>query len=248
LNQADFVLARCLLNDLRAGSVANLHKSRPPFDFTGTRPLLPTNFPPIPCSPTPSSTCHNRRLTLDLDERDGWPTELRVLLERYPRASWRDQRSPGASFWLSIHDGFRREAAELGRLTEDFRAGRMTLHDLSVQASPRLRNLIAHLHGHHEIEDFHYFPAFREADRRLAAGFDALARDHEKLQQDIGAAAAAADALMMSVHSAEPAAVAQSFAERYESASGALFERLLRHLTDEEDLIVPLLIDRQSVY
>jgi hypothetical protein len=188
-------------------------------------------------------------LTLDIDERNGWPVELRVLLERYPRASWRDQRSAGASFWLSIHDGFRREAAELDRLNEDFRAGRITVHELAVHASPRLRNLIAHLHGHHEIEDFHYFPAFREAERRLAAGFDALARDHEKLQLDIGAAAAAADALMMAAHSAEPASAAHTLAaERYESASGALFERLLRHLTDEEDLIIPLLIDRQSVY
>lgn len=190
-----------------------------------------------------------RGLTLDLEQRDGWPADLRILLERYPRASWRDQRSPGAIFWLSIHDRFRHEATELSALADEYRARQIAITDLAVRVAPRLRGMIAHLHGHHEIEDFHYFPSFRETEKRLAPGFDALGRDHEQLQEDIGAALAAADALMMAAHSGErPSAAHSAAAERYLTASERLFARLLRHLHDEEDLIIPLLIDRRSAY
>ena len=109
--------------------------------------------------------------------------------------------------------------------------------------------MIAHLQGHHEIEDFHYFPSFRETEKRLAAGFDALERDHEQLQQSIGAALAAADAFWVAAQSVEPPSAAQlGAAERYLKASQELFDRLLRHLSDEEDLVIPLLIDRHSIY
>ncbi len=172
-----------------------------------------------------------------------------MLLEQYPRPTWREHRSPGARFWLSIHDGFRREAAQLRAIADEYRTQKISPPELAVRASPRLQGMIAHLHGHHEIEDFHYFPSFRESERRLAEGFDALGRDHERLLADIGTATAAADALMMAAHSAGEAAAAQrAAAQRYIDASERLFARLLRHLIDEEDLIIPLLIDRQSVY
>ena len=47
---------------------------------------------------------------------------------------------------------------------------RSSAAQLAVIAAPRLRGLIAAMHGHHQIEDFHYFPAFRRTEPRLAAG------------------------------------------------------------------------------
>ena len=47
-----------------------------------------------------------------------------------------------------------------------------------MTAGPRLQTLLGNLHGHHQIEDHHYFPVFRQAEPRLAAGFGLLANDH----------------------------------------------------------------------
>jgi len=35
-------------------------------------------------------------LTLDLDRRTGWPADLRVLLDQYPRESWPGHPNLGA--------------------------------------------------------------------------------------------------------------------------------------------------------
>jgi hypothetical protein len=41
--------------------------------------------------------------------------------------------------------------------------GREAAHgELAAVSAPRLRAMVGHLHGHHEIEDYHYFPTFRE--------------------------------------------------------------------------------------
>ena len=46
-------------------------------------------------------------MSLDLDTRTGWPDELRLLLDRFPRVVWPDHVNLGqvARFWLDIHDG-----------------------------------------------------------------------------------------------------------------------------------------------
>jgi hypothetical protein len=37
------------------------------------------------------------------------------------------------------------------------------------------------LHGHHQIEDHHYFPLLRQKDARIERGFDLLDADHHAL-------------------------------------------------------------------
>ena len=85
------------------------------------------------------------------------------------------------------------------------------------------------MHGHHQIEDFHYFPAFRRAEPQLAAGFDRLEREHASLSRSVEAALAALGELRAAAErSAEPAAAAtqQLAAQRYVDAAATLCREL----------------------
>jgi len=168
-----------------------------------------------------------------------------VLLERHPRATWSAQTSPTVQFWLEVHDSFRRECVALAMAGDDGRGGRLTARELAAVSAPRLRAMVGHLHGHHEIEDYHYFPTFREAEPRLAPGFDLLANDHALLHADIARALGALSELVAAADASAPgAAAAQHAADRYLRESDMLYRRLIRHLGDEEDLIIPLLLER----
>lgn len=181
----------------------------------------------------------------DIDQRAAWPPELRVLFDRHPRDSWNLERSSHAGFWLEIHDGFRYELAGLDAAGDDFRRGHVGAPQLAAIGAPRLHGLIAHLRGHHEIEDFHYFPVFRAQEPRLARGFDTLAADHVALQRDIDAALATLRELLAAAERPLAASsAAQHAADRFIEASARLGRRLQRHLADEEDLVVPLLLER----
>jgi hypothetical protein len=173
----------------------------------------------------------------------GWQARRRLLLERHPRASWAGAASSSAAFWLEVHEHLRRDAAGLLVASDDYRRSPA---QLAVVAAPRLRGLIGAMHGHHQIEDFHYFPAFRQAEPQLAAGFDRLEREHSSLGSRVAAALAALDELHAAVaRSAEPDASStlELATERYVSAAAALCRELARHLDEEEDLVVPLLLE-----
>jgi hypothetical protein len=184
-------------------------------------------------------------LTVATDSSVSSAPELRALLERHPRASWREQASPTVQFWLDVHDGFRRDCVALESAGDDYRAGRLRVTELAVHVATRLRGMLAHLHGHHEVEDHHYFPAFRDAAPGLAGAFDSLAADHAALAEDArGALAAVADLVAAADAGADSAAAAEQAARRYLAIGDKLCRRLVRHLDDEELLIIPLLIDR----
>jgi iron-sulfur cluster repair protein YtfE (RIC family) len=184
-------------------------------------------------------------LSLDLDQRRGWPAELRFLLERYPRTEWLAQRSADVAFWLEIHDSFRHSCVALELLASDFKEGRRSVHDFAIVAAPRLRTLVANLHGHHRTEEFHYFPVFRSHEKRLAAGFDCLEKDHAELQEDVTTALAALRELGAAASGGSPSDAALA-ADRYAATSSRLCRRLCRHLGDEEDLVIPLLLERDA--
>lgn len=174
---------------------------------------------------------------------DGWQARQRLLLERHPRESWTGAASASAAFWLEVHAHLRRDAAGLLAASD---AHRRSPEKLAIVATPRLRGLIGSMHGHHQIEDVHYFPAFRQTEPRLAAGFDGLERDHSRLGEHVAAALAALEELHSAVaRSAEPGmdSTLDLATERYVDAAGALCRELTRHLDDEEDLVVPLLLE-----
>ena len=183
---------------------------------------------------------------LALAARNGWPEELRTLLDRYPREVWAGHENLGqmCQFWLSRHTMFRELAAAIEDAMTRYRDGKVGAEEFVNFFAPRLQFFLQQLHAHHQIEDFHYFPIFRKAEPRLLAGFDVLEADHATLHHDIDTTVSAANGLLRSFSA--DADTLKRAADTYANASGLLFKGLKRHLDDEEDLIVPLILDRSE--
>jgi hypothetical protein len=180
----------------------------------------------------------------DLNHRSGWPEEMRLLVDRYPREAWSSHVNLGqtARFWLQRHDMFRELGGALRTATGQFREGLVTPAGFRTWFMPRLQFFLSELNNHHHIEDYSYFPLFREAEPRLAKGFDVLENDHEMIHEAIGKVADAANDLLLKMQNAD----LQRSADHYADVSGLLLTGLLRHLDDEEDLIIPLILDRSE--
>ena len=98
------------------------------------------------------------------------------------------------------------------------------------------------LHGHHHVEDFHYFPTFRAADPRLNRGFDVLASDHELLHESGLTVIEALNGFISDIRGDGGVDGQRRAADSYIEASQLLCRRVLRHLDDEEDLVIPLML------
>ncbi|HRY26240.1 MAG TPA: hemerythrin domain-containing protein, partial [Geminicoccaceae bacterium] len=124
---------------------------------------------------------------LDLDRRTGWPPELRVLLDRHPRESWPNAAGigPTGRFWLQRHDLFRELTQALTMAAGELQEDRVDAARFVPWFRPRIGFLLHELHGHHRIEDLHYFPVFQAADPRLARGFEVLDADHHAIDRAI---------------------------------------------------------------
>ncbi len=172
-------------------------------------------------------------MSLDLETRSGLPEAMRILLAEYPREAWEaDPNFSGlVAFWLQMHQGFRQGLAVMRDDAEKLLDG--TLERAAF--GPRLARVggqfVEHLHGHHHIEDNHYFPLLVARERRLEQGFQILDSDHQALDTHIAAFVGHANGVLQG------------------GEAGAFHAHLLqlekfidRHLADEEDLIVPVIL------
>ena len=180
-----------------------------------------------------------------LDARSGWPADLRLLIDRYPRAVWAGHANLGAmaQFWLSRHDMFREIGAALEEATSAFREGSATAEHLRAWFPSRLQFFLQQLNAHHQVEDLHFFPVFQAAESRLAHGFDVLESDHKVIHEQIVVTVEQANAFLRTALNDD---ALRGAGERYAAASDALLRLLTRHLGDEEDLIIPLILDRSE--
>jgi hypothetical protein len=183
-------------------------------------------------------------MTFDLDQRTGWPPDFRFLLERYPRAVWPTHANLGelSRFWLAIHGNFRELGSALQTAALAYREGEVPAAEFRPWFERRLSYFLGGLEGHHTIEDFQFFPVFGAAEPRLGKGFEVLERDHITIHQSMTAAADAATAFLAAA-AADKSRMAFA-ADDYVKAGELLLKRLVRHLDDEEDLIIPLILDR----
>ena len=180
-----------------------------------------------------------------LGSRSGWPADLRLLIDRYPREVWAGHANLGsmAQFWLSRHAMFREIGATLEQAAAAYRHGSASAADFRTWFPPRLQFFLQQLNAHHQIEDLHYFPVFQAAERRLAHGFDVLESDHKVIHAQIEVTVEAANAFLRTPVNDE---ALRGAGERYAGQSDALLRLLTRHLGDEEDLIIPLILDRSE--
>jgi hemerythrin-like domain-containing protein len=96
-------------------------------------------------------------------------------------------------------------------------------------------HLVQDLLGHHQIEDDAYFPQMVQLERRLGRGFDILDRDHHALD-------ALLDGFVKSANQALQAKDSRAAAGRFREGLMPFERQLIRHLQDEEDLIIPVIL------
>ena len=175
-----------------------------------------------------------------LEERTGLPEALRVLADALPREGWESHPNFSAltRFWLDRHLMFR---DVLGRLVTGAEAridGGVDPMRHAQETSHYAGFLLNQLHGHHQIEDHHYFPELQRLDGRLERGFALLDADHHALDGHIHALAETTNAYLR----APAGDVGRDAAGALHQAL-ARFDLLLdRHLNDEEDLVVPVIL------
>ena len=177
-------------------------------------------------------------MTEALETREGLSEPLRVLLKDYPREAW--EADPGFSqliqFWLSRHAMFRELCARITELLKAHLDKRVDPQLVKPHYARYANMLLGGLHEHHHVEDDHYFPKLIVLEKKLEHGFEILDRDHHDLTERLEAIAAASNVML------------QAPEDDREAVEGALKEitrlgRLLdRHLWDEEELIVPVLL------
>ncbi|WP_394178886.1 hemerythrin domain-containing protein [Yoonia maritima] len=179
---------------------------------------------------------------LALANRKALPDPLRVLVKEFPCDEWKTNPnySQLIAFWLDRHLMFRRLLTQLNGDLESVIDGQMDPENYKRGLSRFGGMLINQLHGHHQIEDAQYFPVMANLDKRVSRGFDLLDSDHHAMDGLLsGLAGGANDVLQF-----DPARKAK-FKDRLGDLHGILdgFGTMLnRHLIDEEELVVPVLL------
>jgi len=178
---------------------------------------------------------------LDLTQRTGLPDALRVLLADYPREGWQaDPNFRGlVEFWLDRHLMFRK----LLNLMQSETALLLDRQSEPAHFAKRLSHygsrFVGDLHGHHQIEDQHYFPLLASKDARIIKGFDILDHDHHALEGLLDGFVKGANAMFQRLDDRD---ALQTSVGRFSTDLERLERLIDRHLNDEEDLIVPVIL------
>jgi iron-sulfur cluster repair protein YtfE (RIC family) len=178
---------------------------------------------------------------LTLAAREGWPEHLRILADLYPRETWETHHNfDGLTrFWLERHLGFRQMHAALNADIESL----LDKAEDPMRFAPRMARLagtmIEHLHGHHQIEDLHYFPLLLAKEKRLLRGFEVLDKDHHAIDGTLADLTTHANALLRDIGERHDHAIN---ADKYLQSLSRFGRFLDRHLTDEEEIVVPIIL------
>jgi len=170
------------------------------------------------------------------------PEEMRFLLGTYPRDIW--ESHPGfkekTRHWLGAHAMFRRVAERVRRDTEAVLNKEIALGDYVGRLSYFGDGLVRNLHGHHGWEDRSYFPELSAADPRFDAGLELLEQDHADLDVVLDDLTRKANRVIKLAVLDEKQALEEASAVL--PAAEAIEAFLQRHLADEEELAVPIIL------
>ena len=171
---------------------------------------------------------------LTLDTRDGLPDALRVLLQEHPRETWPDHHNFAGlvAFWLDRHLMFRKLMTALIDDAEQAVDRKIDQQTHAAKLSRYGSMLLQNLHGHHQIEDHHYFPVLSAREPVLNKGFELLDSDHHAMDGLLNRFAEGANAVIQGQN--EPGMFRKDLLS---------FQAMLdRHLIDEEELVVPVIL------
>lgn len=181
-----------------------------------------------------------------LAARTGLPEDLKLLLGAYPRRLWEEHPNfgPMTRFYLDRHAMFREALEVMGRQTQEALDRRLDPQAYARNFVRVANFFLGELTAHHQIEDHHFFPALARMEPRLARGFDMLETDHvaihaalERFQED-------ANAMLRALAEAGKETTGRKILGGMEAELGDLGALLDRHLTDEEDLVAPIILDK----
>jgi hypothetical protein len=175
-------------------------------------------------------------------QRQGLPKEMQILLRDYPRDARPDHPNSARSIqnWMGAHQMFR-QLGEICRsdielyLNKDREAG-----DFAGRLGHYGNLLVGNLHGHHTWVDRSFFPELQNADARFESGLDALEADHVAMDDILERFTLGANRVIKLAQLDKAQAHTEAGALHKTSAEIERF--LTRHLTDEEDLVVPILL------
>jgi hypothetical protein len=176
----------------------------------------------------------------------GLPKDVQYLVRKYPRDTWVEHLvSNTAQTWLGVHRYFRTASKTAQAMIEDVQNGRKDAAEIGPAYRHRIGEILVHLDGHHKIEDNHYFPQFEMLEPGLKAGFELMEEDHHVIDRAIFEVSALSRAFL---EAADPILTDRSLLDRAVNELGAGLAQfrtiMLHHLDDEEDLVIPLIIDR----
>jgi hemerythrin-like domain-containing protein len=144
------------------------------------------------------------------------------------------------SGWLKVHTNIRKRQRILTQISVGYQSGEYDWSEYRSQILKRINMHILKLHQHHGVEDEGFFPEFIRMYPQLQAGFEILGRDHVRLD-------ALLDKLQMqNATLARSEAEDKALAEQLHQTLVDATNLLAQHLSDEEDLVIPILGLRQG--
>ncbi|RYG06692.1 MAG: hypothetical protein EON96_22800 [Caulobacteraceae bacterium] len=177
---------------------------------------------------------------LHLASRSGLPDEWRIGLTEFPRDRWQEPTvAEMARFWLGVHEGFRRHRLHMKAVIDHWRGGHSDLTGLHGRLIPAVQQFLQHLDTHHRIESGQYFPTFRTLDPRIAQGVDLLDRDHDVVHEQLEALFQSAVGFHQGWQTKAPDAADK--AARLADTVIGMGPLVIRHLDDEEEIVIPLI-------
>lgn len=176
---------------------------------------------------------------LALAARAGLPDDMLYLRDAFPRERWTGPLPETAAFWLQMHAGFRAQQVQMADAASRWRSGALDPRGLHAALLPTLQDFLGHLDGHHRIESGHYFPHFRQIEPRIQTGLDLLDRDHDAIHAHLEELFRAGLAFHQAV--AGQSLDAPDHAHRLADTLDRAAPGLIRHLDDEEDIVIPLM-------
>ena len=168
------------------------------------------------------------------------------LLGAYPREGWARHPDLGGlgRFWLHKHDSFRSLGGRLKELGSDFLDDKEDVQETHSKLLYPLNEYISNLHGHHSIEDQHYFPLFKRVEPRLKKGFTLLEGDHDVVHETI--TRIVDDWQRIAKRKDDPQFDTKAKTTELIGTIRGFIDNVDTHLTDEEDLVIPLLIKHKD--
>ena len=189
-------------------------------------------------------------MSTDPTQRIDLPESALFLVPQFPREG-RYSRSDlcrTAQICLGNHRYFRQLLPQIDASLaahDPFASGGRAFSD---ELSRQMNSLLGGLEGHHGVEDDYYFPEFRRAEPRLGPGFDVLDADHTFIHDAIVRLSETAVPVIgeFAAPVPTPGSVRGHLRDDLRGALASFEASLVRHLDDEEDLVIPFLLHRNG--